>query len=188
MPIPRQGIRLVTKFQDLATQNFDTDLGAAVLGPNGTAPMADGEFWFRDPTTPTTAIRINSANMTHAVADNECAAVMGWANFTQRGDAPAQALSKVTLLYMGPYEAEFFMHDTDDQVALATVDSRVFVRRTNCAGIDGAVRGLIAASGLNVPGAAPYDNEIGWITRGYTAARGSVRVYVPNVPMPRYVA
>ena len=181
MPLPtRNGIKLVTQFSSLVTRDFDTDLS---LKPTATVPVTDGEFFFQRTDSEMKVGRPGNAGAPVAGG----ATVPGWCSFQERGRYDVQAIAprgKITVLYMGPYEADFKLWDLNDSGNI-DLGLALKVDIASPANLDNLDRGLLTrgAAGGNANGIEAGDIIFGWVTKAPSNAgnAGSViRVYCPN--------
>lgn len=90
-----ENFRLVTPVERL--ERKDLSLADPTLAnPNGSNPLLDGEFLEYDSSYK--GVRAGGL-------------ILSWAVFAERGRTDVQALRKVPVLYMGPYEADTLIMD-----------------------------------------------------------------------------
>jgi hypothetical protein len=92
-----ENFRLHSPVERLERRDFPV-ADRTILNPNGSNPLLDGEFMELDATTPTKVVRAGGDKLS-------------WAVFAERGRSDTQAIGKVPLLYMGPYEADTLIMD-----------------------------------------------------------------------------
>ena len=180
MALPRHGMSLVTQYADVRLRDFPTDLS---LSGTAAVPVLSGEFFFLDKASNGKLVRIDSGQLNHAVADNECAAAPGFCCFQQQGAYDVQAIrpgGRIVVIWTGPFEADFQVFDHDD-FANMTVGKRVFVRRSDTAKLDTQPRGLLGRTAEDGGAGSSLAGDIiaGWVTKNAVSG-GSVRVYCPN--------
>lgn len=172
MALPkRNGLKLVTQFAHLVTRDFDTDLS---LSPDATIPVTDGE-WFQQDTA------AGKEEKLLRVVDST---KPSWACWQERGRYDVQAIAprgRITVLFIGPYEAEFKMVDTDDTM---TINLPLRADKVTAANLDNQSRGLITNALQDGGAHAMVDGDliVGYVTRALSG--GVVRVYCPNVFAP----
>ena len=168
MALPRRdGMKLITQFAQVLTRDFDTELS---LSATATIPVVEGEFFQQNTAAGKEQKLIRTVDSTKP----------SWASWQERGRYDVQAIAprgRITVIFMGPYEAEFKMVDTDDTM---TLNLPLRADTVTAANLDTQARGLLT-NALKVQADHPMANGdliIGYVTRALSG--GVVRVYCTN--------
>lgn len=131
-----ENFRLVTPVERL--ERKDLSLADPTLAnPNGANPLLDGEFLEYDSSYK--GVRAGGL-------------ILSWAVFAERGRSDVQALRKVPVLYMGPYEADTLIMDA---TAIALGDPLM---------VDDVTISALTKSGLKKHGGGS-ELVVGYVTR-----------------------